>query len=115
MNHKLTNGMKLWKGNGNTTTLLFSLKGHEIVHQERRGQVETIVMEHFNGILFHKSELLTSSIPISQSGKSKAVKLMLAESMNKDHSCEFVFSIKCLHKRRSHYKTLSHFLQKNNI
>ena len=47
--------MKMWKGNGNTTTLLFSLKRLEIVHQERRGQVKTIVMEHFNGILFHKS------------------------------------------------------------
>ena len=55
MNHKLADGMKKCKGNGNTT-LLFSLKGLEIVHQERRGQVKTIVMEHFNGILFHKSE-----------------------------------------------------------
>ena len=26
-----------------------------MLHQERRGQVKTIVMEHFNGILFHKS------------------------------------------------------------
>ena len=34
--------------------LLFSLKGLEIVHQERRGQVKTTVMEHFNGIFFHK-------------------------------------------------------------
>ena len=42
------------KGNRNTTTLLFSPKEFEIVHQERRGQVKTIVMEHFNGILFHK-------------------------------------------------------------
>ena len=25
------------------------------LHHERRGQVKTIVMEHFNGILFHKS------------------------------------------------------------
>ena len=33
-----------------TNTLLF-----EILHQERRGHVNTIVMEHFNGILFHKS------------------------------------------------------------
>ena len=55
MNHKFVNGMKMWKGNGNTTTLLFSLKRLEIVHQERRGQVKTIVMEYFNGILFHKS------------------------------------------------------------
>jgi hypothetical protein len=51
----LANGMKMWKGNGNTTTLLYSLKRLEIVHQERRGQVKTIVMEHFNCILFHKS------------------------------------------------------------
>ena len=29
------------------------LKGLEIVHKERRGQVKTIVMEHFNGILFY--------------------------------------------------------------
>ena len=55
MNHKLANGMKMWKGYGNTTTLLFSLKRLEIVHQERRGQVKNIVTEHFNGTLFHKS------------------------------------------------------------
>ena len=54
MNHKLANGMKMLKGNGNTTTLLFSLKGLEILHQEIRGQLKTIVMEHLNGILFHK-------------------------------------------------------------
>jgi hypothetical protein len=47
--------MKMWKENGNTTTLLFFLKGLEILHQERRGQGKTIVMENFNGILFHKS------------------------------------------------------------
>ena len=28
----------------NTTTLLFSLKGLEILHQERRGQVNTLLM-----------------------------------------------------------------------
>ena len=55
MNHKLANGIKMRKGNGVTTTLLFSLKELEIVHHERRGQMKTIVMEHFNGILFHKS------------------------------------------------------------
>ena len=54
MNNKLTNSMKMWKENGNTTTLLLSLKRLEIVHQERK-QVKTIVTEHFNGILFHKS------------------------------------------------------------
>ena len=48
--------MKLWKGNGNTASLKFSQKRLEILHQERRGQVNTIVMEHFNNILFYKSE-----------------------------------------------------------
>jgi hypothetical protein len=56
MNHNLANGMKIWKGNGNNTSLLFSLKGLDILHQERRGQVNTIVMENFNSIHFHKSE-----------------------------------------------------------
>jgi hypothetical protein len=56
MKHKLANGMKMWKGNGNTTTLLlFSPKRLKIIHQEGRGQFITIVMEHFNGILFLKS------------------------------------------------------------
>jgi hypothetical protein len=49
MNQKWANGMKIWKRDGNTTTLPFSLKGLENVHQERRGKV---VMEHFNSILF---------------------------------------------------------------
>jgi hypothetical protein len=35
--------------------IVISLKGLEILHQERRGQLKTIVMDHFNGILFHKS------------------------------------------------------------
>ena len=39
-----------------TNTLLFSLKGPEILHQERWGQVKILVMEHFYSILFHKSE-----------------------------------------------------------
>jgi len=47
--------MNIWKGNENSTTLLFFLTGLEVLHQERRGQVETIVMEHFDGILFPKS------------------------------------------------------------
>ena len=47
--------MRMWKRNGNTTTLLFSLKLLEILHQERRGQVNTIMMEHFNISLFYKS------------------------------------------------------------
>ena len=48
INHKLATSMKIWKGKGSTTTLLFSLKELEILHQERRDQVNTTVMEHFN-------------------------------------------------------------------
>jgi hypothetical protein len=40
----------MWKGNGKTTILLFSLKGIDIFHQ-----AYTIVAQHFNSILFHKS------------------------------------------------------------
>jgi hypothetical protein len=54
MIHKLANGMKMWKGNRNTIPL-FSLQRLEIVHQERRGQVKTVVLERFNGILLQKS------------------------------------------------------------
>jgi hypothetical protein len=56
MNHKLADGMKLWKGNWNTTILLFSLKEFESLHQERRGQVGTTVIELFNSFFFHKYE-----------------------------------------------------------
>jgi hypothetical protein len=45
----------MWKDNENATPLLFSLKGFESLHQLRRGQVKTMVMEHFNSTLFHKS------------------------------------------------------------
>ena len=51
MSHKLANGMKMWKGNGNTATLICALKELE----ESKRPLKTIVMEHFNGILFHKS------------------------------------------------------------
>jgi hypothetical protein len=40
---------------GNTTILLFSRKVHGILHQEIRGQVNTIVMEQFNSNLFQES------------------------------------------------------------
>jgi hypothetical protein len=68
MNHKLATSISTWKGNGNTT-LLLSLKGLEILHQERRGQVNTIETEHFKKILFHKSRAASKqhSIPINQS------------------------------------------------
>jgi hypothetical protein len=56
MNQNFGNGIKMWKGNRNTTTLLFSLNGLEILHQERREEMKTMVIGHFNGMLFHKSE-----------------------------------------------------------
>ena len=65
MNHKLVNYMEMWKRNGNTTSLLFALKGSEILRQERRGQERTIVMEYFNS--FISPDLLTRSIPITHS------------------------------------------------
>ena len=55
INHKLTSVMKMRNRIGKTTTLLFSLKGLDNLHQERKGQVNTIVMKQFNSILFHKS------------------------------------------------------------
>jgi hypothetical protein len=36
-------------------TLLFSVEALQILRQKRREQVKTIVLEHFNSILFHKS------------------------------------------------------------
>jgi hypothetical protein len=55
MNPKFAVGMNMCKGNENTTTLLFSRKGHGIVHKERRGKVNPILIEHFRSILFHES------------------------------------------------------------
>ena len=51
-NYPWPKSCKMWKGNGDTTTLLFSLKGLEILHQDRRRQVNTKVMQHFKSILF---------------------------------------------------------------
>ena len=51
MNHKLPNNMKMLKDTWEITTLLFSLKILETLHQERMGQVNTIVMENVNRIL----------------------------------------------------------------
>jgi hypothetical protein len=59
MNHELANGREMWKGNESTTTLLFSLKRLEIVNQEIRGQVKTIIIPSSST----SPELLTSSIP----------------------------------------------------
>ena len=55
VNGKFSDCLNVWKGNGNTTTLLFSLEGFEILYQERRREMNTTIMEHFNSILFHKS------------------------------------------------------------
>ena len=62
MNHKLANDVKMLKGNVNTTKLLFYLKGLEILHEERRGRVKTILMEQFKGILFHNLSLIINYI-----------------------------------------------------
>ena len=55
-NHNLANDMRMWKRKGNTTTLSLSRKGLEILHPEKREQLNTEVMEHFNSIIFDKSE-----------------------------------------------------------
>ena len=55
MNHKLDNDMKMRKGNGNTITILSSLEGLEMLYQERREQMNTIVMESFHSMLLYKS------------------------------------------------------------
>ena len=58
MNHRLASGIKILKRNGNTTILLFSLEEIEILHQERRIQVNTMLMECFKSILFHKQHTI---------------------------------------------------------
>jgi hypothetical protein len=47
---------EMWKRNGNTTTLLLSPKGLQVLDEKRREEMNTIVMEHFKRILFYKSE-----------------------------------------------------------
>ena len=41
----MANGMKAWKGNGNTITIIFP-ESIEIVHEERRG----LEMEYLNAL-----------------------------------------------------------------
>jgi hypothetical protein len=53
MKYKVAKGMKVWKGDENSTTL-FSVKGLGTLLEERR-KVKTMVIEHFNSILFYKS------------------------------------------------------------
>ena len=50
--------------------IIILLEGLEILHLERGGQVKTMVLEHFNGILLHKSgpaNLQYTNQPINQS------------------------------------------------
>ena len=35
--------------------IIFFLEGLGILHQQRRGQVKSVVMEHFSSIVFHNS------------------------------------------------------------
>ena len=57
----MANGMKVWEGT------LLCLKALTTLHQERRDQVNTIVMQYLNSILFRKSRPANRSIPINQS------------------------------------------------
>ena len=41
---------------------LFSLKGLVILHQGRRGQLKTLLMEHLKGILFQQQAATNHSI-----------------------------------------------------
>ena len=75
--------MNLNLANGINTEILsryyFSLKGLAILHQDRRGQVKTLIMEHFNGILFGKSAPAKNSIPISHSDKTIILQFYVCE------------------------------------
>ena len=48
--------MMMRKWNENITTLVFSLNDLEILHKERKRQVNTMVMQYLKSILFHESE-----------------------------------------------------------
>ena len=74
MKHKWTNRTKLGRGNGNSVILLFSFKKFEIVHKKGRGQVNAIVIEYFNNILFPKSA------PIKKQHTN--------QSINQSNNCE---------------------------
>ena len=54
MNEKLANGMQLWKGNGNATTLSFCLKRLEVLHEEKKKKRTN---EHHSGETFKKHSL----------------------------------------------------------
>jgi len=46
--------------------IIIFLKGLDILHQERRGQVNAMVLEHFKNIPFHKFVPASKSISIYQ-------------------------------------------------
>ena len=86
MNHELPNDMKTWKGNGDSTTLLFSLKGLEILLQARRGEVKTSV-GHFKSILFHKSGL---------ANKQHTYQSVISSMESVEHSRRDIVSFDCI-------------------
>ena len=55
MNHNMANGNEDVERKLANYRIIIFLDGLEILHQEKGGQVKTIVMEHFIDILFHKS------------------------------------------------------------
>ena len=67
MNHKLAKGMKMWKGNGNTTILLFSLKGLEILYQKGEDKGTPWLRNTSTAFSSTSPDLLTNSIPMTQS------------------------------------------------
>ena len=50
-------------------TLFFPVKGLGILHRDRKGKVNTIVMEYFNSILFNKSG------PVNRQHTNQSIKL----------------------------------------
>ena len=52
MNHKRANAMKMWKGNRNTTTLSFSVKALQILHEEGRARVRVLGQFTCDAVLY---------------------------------------------------------------
>ena len=101
---RLANGIRVWKGNGNTTALLFSLKRLVILHQERTGQVSTIVMEHFKSILFHKSGSGNKQHTYESMNRSITIKMR-----------KFFQDNKVITEMESWYSSKSPYFNKNSI
>ena len=60
------------KGKRKYYQIFIFLKGLQILHQERKGQVKTIVMEYFNTILYKSLHLLIRSIPTKHPFQSQS-------------------------------------------